>query len=61
LVRCFKALALGCQTSVELVRGLSRSRCWWLVPLLLFLLPLALFFVVVQAVPWVAPFVYVVF
>jgi hypothetical protein len=38
-----------------------RGPYWWLVPLILFLLPAALIFVVLQAVPLAAPFVYTIF
>jgi hypothetical protein len=34
---------------------------WWLVPLVVFLLPAAMIFVFLQAAPLVAPFVYTVF
>jgi hypothetical protein len=38
-----------------------RGPYWWLVPVVLILLPSALIFVFLQAVPLVAPFVYTVF
>ena len=52
-------LALG--TVAELVRGVWRGPRWWLVPVLLLLLPIAALLVFLQAVPLVAPFVYAVF
>lgn len=48
-------------TSCELIRALWRGRFWWLVPIVLTLLPLAVLFVVLQSVPLVAPFVYALF
>jgi hypothetical protein len=40
---------------------MAGGRYWWLVPIVLFLLPIALLFVLLQTVPLVAPFVYTVF
>jgi len=48
-------------TFLELVRALWRGPFWWLVPVVCFLLPIALVLIVVQAVPLVAPFVYALF
>ena len=48
-------------TLFELVRGLHRSGYWWLIPLIIILLPLSLFFIFAQTVPIVAPFVYTLF
>jgi len=48
-------------TLVELVRALWSGPFWWLVPVVCFLLPIAVVLVVVQAVPYVAPFVYLLF
>ena len=45
----------------ELIGAMWRGPNWWLVPLILFLLPAALVFVVLQAVPLAAPFVYTLF
>ena len=59
--RFFTKLGVGFSTAVELIRAMSRGRYWWLVPVVLFLLPVALLFVLLQAVPVVAPFVYTVF
>lgn len=41
--------------------GVWRGPYWWLVPILVLLLPAAIVFVVLQAAPVVAPFVYTVF
>ncbi|MEM7306087.1 MAG: DUF5989 family protein [Planctomycetota bacterium] len=46
---------------MELMRGLWSGPFWWLVPLIVILLPAAIIFVVLQSVPVVAPFVYTVF
>ncbi len=54
-------LKTGFGTAVELLRALWRGPYWWLVPILVFLLPLACVFVLLQAVPIVAPFVYTAF
>jgi hypothetical protein len=59
--RFFSKLGVGFSTMVELIRAMSRGRYWWLVPVVLFLLPVALLFVLLQTVPYVAPFVYTVF
>jgi hypothetical protein len=48
----------GAATTWELVRALWRGPYWWLVPLLLILIPAAVFFILLQAVPVVAPFLY---
>lgn len=57
----FRRLGDGLKTSRELIGVLWHGRYWWLVPLILFLLPAALVFAFLQAVPLVAPFVYTVF
>jgi hypothetical protein len=56
-----RKLQLGVSTSLELVTGLWRGRYWWLVPVLIILLPLALVFVLLKTYPIVAPFVYTTF
>lgn len=56
-----RKLRLGVSTSCELVAGLWQGRYWWLVPILIILLPLALVFVLLQTYPIVAPFVYTTF
>lgn len=48
-------------TSVELIRALWSGPFWWMVPVLCILLPAAVVFIFLQAVPVVAPFVYTVF
>ncbi|MGI9227853.1 MAG: DUF5989 family protein [Gammaproteobacteria bacterium] len=48
-------------TLSQLLRGLHKSGHWWLIPLIILMLPLSLFFILVQAVPIVAPFVYTLF
>ena len=60
-VRWLRNIGMGCTTSVELVRGLYRGPYWWLAPVVLLLLPAAVIFVFLQAVPLVAPFVYTIF
>lgn len=59
--RLTKSTATRFSTAVELIKALWRGPYWWLVPLLVFLLPMAIVFVFLQAVPIVAPFVYSVF
>ena len=54
-------IRVGFSTSVELLRSMWKGRYWWLVPVVLLLLPAAVLFVFLQAVPVVAPFVYTVF
>ena len=54
-------IRIGINTSVELLRSMWNGRYWWLVPVVLLLLPAAVLFVFFQAVPMVAPFVYTVF
>jgi lysophospholipase L1-like esterase len=48
----------GSKTGLELVRAMWRGPYWWLVPVVLILLPSALIFVFLQAMPLVAPFVF---
>lgn len=60
-----KRIAIGVKTriatAIELVSSLSRGPFWWLVPVFCFLVPVALVLIVLQAVPLVAPFVYLLF
>ena len=56
-----RKVRMGVSTSFELVVSLWHGRYWWLVPLLVILLPLALVFVLLQTYPIVAPFVYTTF
>ena len=60
-MKWFRNFRIACGTSVELLRALWRGRFWWLVPVVLTLLPLAILFVLLQSVPLVAPFVYALF
>lgn len=60
-MRILRQLRTGCATAIELLRGLWGGPFWWLVPLIVVLLPAAVLFVVLQSVPVVAPFVYTVF
>jgi len=48
-------------TLYELLHGLHKRGHWWLIPLIIIMLPLSLFFILVQAIPIVAPFVYTLF
>lgn len=50
-----------CLTAIELLRALWDGPYWWLVPVVLLLLPAAALFIFLQAAPLVAPFVYTVF
>ena len=54
-------LRTGLSTTKELIKGLWDGPHWWLVPVVLVLLPAALVFVVIQGMPLVAPFVYTLF
>jgi hypothetical protein len=56
-----RRVAIGVSTSAELLRALWRGPYWWLVPVMCVLLPAAIVFTVLQAVPVVAPFVYTLF
>lgn len=49
------------RTAFELLVSLWDGPYWWLVPVVLLLLPAALVFIFLQAAPLVAPFVYTVF
>ena len=53
-------LMSGVRTLRELIVAMWNGPYWWLVPVLLFLIPIALFFVFLHAAPYVAPFVYTV-
>ncbi|MFT7485567.1 MAG: hypothetical protein ACI9F9_001417 [Candidatus Paceibacteria bacterium] len=59
--RWMSSVKTGTATAVELIRGLWQGPFWWMVPIVLLLLPAAVLFVFLQAVPFVAPFVYTVF
>ena len=60
-MRLFRSIGVGAATSLELLRGLWGGPYWWTVPLVVLLLPAAVVFVFLQAMPAVAPFVYSVF
>lgn len=60
-MRIVRSLKTASLTSWELLRGLWGGPYWWLVPVVVLLLPAAALFVFLQAVPIVAPFVYTVF
>jgi len=61
MVRLIGRVRGGAATAIELIGTLWRGPYWWLVPVLMVLLPAALVFVVLQAVPIAAPFVYTLF
>jgi hypothetical protein len=61
MVRLLNRVRGGASTAAELVGALWRGPHWWLVPVLMVLLPAALVFIVLQAVPIAAPFVYTLF
>jgi hypothetical protein len=56
-----RRLRVGLSTSVELLRALWRGPYWWLVPVVVVLLPAAAAFTLLQTLPVVAPFVYTLF
>jgi hypothetical protein len=56
-----RRVRVGFSTAAELLKALWKGPYWWLVPVVVVLLPAALLFVVLQAVPIVAPFVYTLF
>jgi hypothetical protein len=60
-MRYLRSFRTGYSTAVELVRGLYNGPYWWLAPVVLLLLPAAIIFIFLQAVPYVAPFVYTIF
>ena len=57
-MKLLTSIRTGCSTARELIGSLMRGPYWWLVPVAALLLPAAVLFVFLQAVPWVAPFVY---
>jgi Family of unknown function (DUF5989) len=60
-MRLFKSIGVGFSTASELIRSLWNGPSWWLVPVILLLLPTAVVFIFLEAVPLVAPFVYTMF
>jgi len=61
MMRLARRLRGGFATSTELLVSLWRGPYWWLVPVVAVLLPAALIFIALQAMPIVAPFVYTLF
>jgi len=59
--RLVRRVGTGFVTAGELVRSLWRGPYWWLVAVMAVLLPVAIVFVILQASPAVAPFVYTLF
>lgn len=59
--RLFASAKTRMSTGMELLGSLWRGPYWWLVPVVVLLLPAALLFIFLQAAPLVAPFVYTVF
>ncbi|MFT4539198.1 MAG: hypothetical protein ACI841_003760 [Planctomycetota bacterium] len=57
-MKLFSTIRTGIATTAELIKGLWGGPYWWLVPVAALLLPAAVLFIFLQAVPWVAPFVY---
>lgn len=60
-MRVLKKIRGGAATAWELIVSVWRGPNWWLVPVVLILLPTALLLVFLNSVPLVAPFVYTVF
>ena len=60
-MRYLRSFKSGFSTAVDLIRGLYNGPYWWLAPVVLLLLPAAIIFIFLQAVPYVAPFVYTIF
>ena len=60
-MRLFRKLSRGGATSWELILNLWRGPYWWLVPVVLILIPAAALLVFLETVPVVAPFVYTMF
>ncbi len=61
MARFVTSLKTRLSTAGELLKGLWNGPYWWLVPVVALLLPAAVLFIFLQAVPLVAPFVYTVF
>ena len=57
----FARLRSGLATVAELLSSMWNGPYWWLVPVVLVLLPLTVILVALQAQPLVAPFVYAAF
>ena len=59
-MRIFSAMRVGFSTAGELIKNLWSGPYWWLIPVAALLLPAAVLFIFLEAVPLVAPFVYTV-
>ena len=59
--RLTKKVSSGFRTSWELLGNLWDGPYWWLAVVVAILLPAAVFLVILQATPVVAPFVYTLF
>ncbi|MDF1838952.1 MAG: DUF5989 family protein [Planctomycetota bacterium] len=60
-MRMIRKLASGASTVKELLIRVWSGPNWWLVPVILILLPLSLVLVLLNTMPLVAPFVYTIF
>ena len=60
-MRTIRKLRSGLATCWELIANLWGGPNWWLVPVVLILLPAAALLVFIGTVPMVAPFVYTIF
>ena len=60
-MRIIKKVASGASTVKELLARVWQGPHWWLVPVILILLPLSIVLVLLNTVPVVAPFVYTIF
>jgi len=56
-----RGIPLRLRTMVELLGMLRASKRWWLMPMFLILTTLGLALVGLQAIPYVAPFIYSLF
>ena len=57
-MRILNKLVWGVRTAGELIVSIWRGPHWWLVPVVLLLLPVAVLLVLVETVPIVGSFVY---
>ena len=57
-MRTLTKLAWGVRTAGELVVSIWRGPHWWVVPVVLLLLPVAVILVLVETVPIVGSFIY---
>jgi hypothetical protein len=56
-----KRVLEGVRSRCATLRALWRGPFWWLVPVVCFFVPIATVLIALQAVPLVAPFVYLLF